>query len=74
MANKSRKQVSFVVTLDIPDGATITDTKQYILDAVRDYKGCYRPPGSFSEDDPGDALFSLNDKTVKVSRYGRGVK
>lgn len=65
----SSKQLSFIVKLDRPSDATITEIKGYIFDAVASWKGSYRPPGSIDDNDPGDPMFSLNEDSIKVSRY-----
>lgn len=66
----------FTVTLDIPEGASVTDTKQYIYDAVTGWAGSLRPPGGYGEADEGDPLFGLNRGKVKVAiaNKSRGTK
>ena len=52
-----KKTRTFKVTLDIPEGATISEVKDYIEDAVSSMKDCYSP-----EDD----IFYLDGDSVKV--------
>lgn len=63
------RKVKFIVSLVRPDEATIAETQAYICDAIASWKGSYRPPGSINDNDPGDPMFSLNEDTIKVTRY-----
>lgn len=59
---------TFKVTLTIPEGATITDAKAYILDAVSSWHGSLRPPGAYGElEDPGDPMHGLDGDSVDVT-------
>lgn len=60
------KKVTFEVSFPLPPGATIGDARQYVLDAVSTWQGSLRPPGGYSEDDPGDPMFALDGGTVRV--------
>jgi hypothetical protein len=62
------KKRHFRVTMEVPDGASIADCKEYILEAVSSWGGSLRPPGSYSEGDPGNPFFSLNRDTLKVTQ------
>lgn len=68
MKIKRRKKLSFVVTIEQPDGALVEDCRAYIFDAVSTWAGSLRPPGAYEENDPGDPLFSLDRDTIKVRR------
>lgn len=59
---------SFVVTIDIPPGATIEDVRHYIWDAVGTMKGCLRPYDPHNEDhmERGDPMSELNGDSAKV--------
>jgi hypothetical protein len=61
-------KVSFVVSLDVPEGSSVTDVKDYIEDAVRTWCGSLRSAGGYGEDDPGDPMFYLDKDSVKVRR------
>jgi len=60
-----------VVEVDVPEGCTKTDIKEYVLDAVCTMKGSYRPPGGESPSDPGDPMFDLDADSVRVWFYRR---
>jgi hypothetical protein len=64
--HKSRRR-DFRVSVVIPAGVTIPDMREYILEAVQTWHGSLRPPCSYSDDDPGDPLFSLDASTVRVN-------
>ena len=49
MSQRKTNPTVFVVTAEIPDGATVTDAKQYIRDALGSWGGSFHPD---------DALFS----------------
>lgn len=53
--NKDRR--AFLVAVDLPDGVTVSEMADYILDAVGFMKGCQHP------DDP---IFSLEPDSVTV--------
>lgn len=65
MTRRPRRQ-SFRVDLVVPSEATIAEVREYIVDAVRTWRGQARPPGSYSDDDPGDPIWFLDANTVKV--------
>lgn len=58
---------AFVVSLEMPEGATVTEVREYIRDSVASCKGGLRPPGGLGPDDPGDPLFELDGESVKVA-------
>lgn len=60
--------VTFTVTMKQPRGATLTDIRQYIDEAVTKWRGSLRPPGAYDNEDPGDPMFGLDTDTVRVSR------
>lgn len=60
------KTVSLTVTFELPEGATKTEAKEYVLDAVSTWRGSLRPPGSYDEADDGDPMWGLDSDTVKV--------
>jgi hypothetical protein len=64
--NAMRRQ--FLVTLDVPDHATIGECSAYVLDAVASWRGQCRPPGSYDDNDPGDPMFGLDPDSVHVVR------
>lgn len=55
----------FTVRLEIPEGATIADVRNYIEDSVRVTKGCYAP------DDP---IRDLDADSVRVCKKARVTK
>lgn len=65
------KRIAFTVSFELPIGATSEDAFNYVCDAVCSMKGCYRPPGANSDDDPGDPMFSMDVDTVRIKRGGR---
>ena len=66
-AKKSPRRLQFVVEIDQPEDATITDVHNYIDDAVGTWCGQLRPPEALGDDDPGDPLWNVG-KTVRVNR------
>lgn len=66
--SKRPKKLSFVVTMEQPDGALVEDCRSYIFDAVSTWAGSLRPPGAYNEHDPGDPLFSIDRASIKVRR------
>ena len=62
------KKVTFEVSFSLPPGATLSEARRYVLNAVSTWQGSLRPPGGYSEDDPGDPMFGLNGDTVRVRR------
>jgi hypothetical protein len=63
------KYRTFRVRLAMPPDATIDDVTEYINSSVRTWRGQLRPPGGYSEDDPGDPMWELDAKTVTVQAY-----
>lgn len=61
---KMRK--SFRVTLDIPEGASVLEAREYVRDAVQIHAGSLRPPGGYDDSDEGDPMFQLNIKSIRV--------
>lgn len=65
-----------MVAFDLPEGASLAEAKAYVLDAVATWGGCYRPPGGYGDDDPGDPFFggpknitvALNDKAKPLDK------
>lgn len=57
---KSKKCVYFKVGLEVPEGVTIKDMKEYIEESVQANVGC--------KDPSCDPMFYLDRKTVKVTR------
>ena len=67
MAKTKAKTVQFLVTLDVPEGATIASVQRYVKDAVRTWHGSLEP--AMKENDyEGDPMFNLNARSVKVER------
>ena len=63
-----KRRIEFRVSLVLPDGASVADARDYVLDAVATMRGCYRPPGGHHADDPGDPMFALDSRSVRVTR------
>lgn len=61
-----RRRRSFMVSLDIPPQATIRDVREYIHEAINDWCGQCRPPGSYNITDPGDPMWELNRDSIRV--------
>ncbi len=57
---------SFRVSLNIPDGLSIADTKEYIQDAVTSWGGQYEPPNQDNEGQ-GDPRFHMRSAKVTVA-------
>lgn len=51
-------KAKFTVTLDMPEGMSKGDMKQYIEDAVKSWAGCYPP---------NEPVFDLNRNSVKAT-------
>lgn len=56
---------SYIVTLNRPEGVTVTQMKAYIQDAVSSLSLSFKPPGMDDEDPDGDPLFGKTECTVK---------
>lgn len=54
---KRSKRRRFVVTLDMPSGATVERVRRYIEDAVACWKGCH---------DPEDSIYDLDSTSVSA--------
>lgn len=63
---KRMKSIEFKVSFILPPSATIADAEAYLYDAVGTMKGCYRPPNSINDKDPGDPMWDLDSTTLKV--------
>lgn len=53
------KRLHFKVSVDLPEGCTVTEVKDYIEESVATWRGCK---------DPDSAIFDLNSDTVRVDR------
>jgi hypothetical protein len=62
------KRLEFIVSIEQPEGASITEVKNYISEAVSTWSGSLRPPGAYGQHDPGDPLWGTG-KTTKVRPY-----
>jgi hypothetical protein len=60
-------RIRMSISFDLPEGATREDALAYAVDAVMTMKGCLRPAGGLSEDDPGDPMFYLDSDSVEGS-------
>ena len=60
-------RVRIAVSFDIPDGADREDCLVYVHDAVTAWRGSLRPAGAYSDADPGDPLFYLDQSSVEAS-------
>jgi len=67
MSKDKPDTLAFVVLLDRPKGASVSDLKAYILDAVATWDGQLRPPGGYDPEDPGDPLWGVGD-SAKIFR------
>jgi len=52
-----------------PPGARWDDLREYVLEAVKVWRGQLRPPGGYRDDDKGDIMWALDPETVEVKRY-----
>ena len=68
---RAAKVVAFTGSFPPPPGVTARDAKDYVLDAVATWRGGLRPPGAYSDTDPGDPLFDLNPDAVQVKYLRR---
>ncbi len=58
------------VIIDVPKEVEVDELAKYVKDAVDNWGGQLRPPGSLNEEDPGDPLFySTVVKKVRISGY-----
>lgn len=65
----NQRRIEFVVAFDVPKGATPSECAEYVMSAVSCYRGSLRPPGGYSESDPGDPMQGLNSKSIIVKRF-----
>jgi hypothetical protein len=61
-------KVSFKVSFELPENATINDAYHYVEDSVASWHGSLRPAESYGDNDPGDPMFNLNSDTVTVEK------
>jgi hypothetical protein len=67
-----RKRITVIALC--PDEATEKEIADYVEEALGVWGGQRRPPGAYSDDDPGDPLFeSLSIESVEVKRGFRRV-
>ncbi len=59
----------FLVELEVPEGAKVTDCATYIREAVATWAGSLRPPCSYDDNDPGDPMFNLDRTSIIVKRH-----
>lgn len=62
----SARTVTFTVSFDRPAKCSIREAQDVLRDHLSCMGGDLRPPGSYSEDDPGDAMFEIDRETIKV--------
>jgi hypothetical protein len=73
MSRKKHKKLAFTVTLVRPDGAAITDVRDYVYQAVRSWHGSLNPGHQYPdqpnapENEP-DPMFYLDESSVRVKR------
>lgn len=60
------KTVLVCVEAQLKKGVAKREFLSYVEDAVTTWCGSLRPPGAYSEADPGDPLFDLDTTTVRV--------
>lgn len=70
----SKRLARFVVEFELPAGATKTDAREYVDDAVCSMRGALRPAGAYGDDDLGDAMFYLDTTTVRVTFFRKRSK
>jgi hypothetical protein len=58
-------KVSFIVTFELPDTATTDDAGNYVIDAMRSWRGQYFPG---DEKDDAHPMWDLDPDTVRVFR------
>ena len=58
---------SFVVVMDVPANATVDICIEYIQDALSTFRGSLRYPYAIDINDPGDPMWHLNTKTIRVT-------
>lgn len=64
-------RIQFLVSFELPDGASPGDGLSYTFDAVRSWSGSLEPPGASKGDGTyadGDPMFHLDKNTVQVQR------
>jgi hypothetical protein len=61
MSNLKRK---IEIWAEVPRGVSYAELAQYVEEALGIWGGQRRPPGSLSDDDPGDPLFG----SIKVNQ------
>jgi hypothetical protein len=68
MRYEMKRRQSFIVTLTLPDGATVADARRYVAEAVASWHGSLEPPHDLESDDgcAGDPMFMLDSRTVTV--------
>jgi len=59
-------KASFIVTFELPDGATLSAARNYVLDSVSTWCGSLEPSNA-DNDYSGNPMFDLDSGTVRVS-------
>jgi hypothetical protein len=67
-------KVKILVELVLPQGVETEEAVAYVREAVKSWAGSLQPPGTdgggSNPDAPGDPMFNLDAKTVKVRLWG----
>jgi hypothetical protein len=61
-------RVYFTVSFEKPPRAKLSDMKEYIADAVKAWRGQLYPGGIEGYPEEPDAMWELNEETVRVVR------
>jgi hypothetical protein len=63
-----KHRVTFKVSFDLPDGASVALARDYLNEAVATWHGSLRPPGGYHENDPGDPFFLFDRHSIKITQ------
>ena len=72
MSRKKIKKLAFTVTLVRPDGATITDVRDYVYQAVKSWHGSLNPGHQYPDQETPanepDPMFYLDESSIRIKR------
>ena len=58
-------RVRIAISFELPEGVTREDALVYAVDAVKSWRGSFRPAGSYGDTDEGDPMFYLDSDSVR---------
>lgn len=60
--------MKLLVEIEMPKQANEALVISYVEDALATHRGSLRYPGGYDDNDPGDPMWHLNTKKIKVTK------